>query len=50
VARFEEAVYVLHGFENKTQKTSQKDFQIGQQRYQQVIELRRSQKKQEIND
>ncbi|NEQ12270.1 MAG: type II toxin-antitoxin system RelE/ParE family toxin [Moorea sp. SIO4E2] len=50
VAGFEEAVYVLHGFEKKTQKTSQKDLKIGEQRYQQVIELRRSQKEQEIND
>ena len=33
VARFEEAVYVLHAFQKKTQKTSKQDIQIGQQRY-----------------
>lgn len=33
VARFEEAVYVLHAFQKKTHKTSRQDIQIGQQRY-----------------
>jgi phage-related protein len=37
VARFEEAVYVLHAFQKKTQKTAKKDIQIGQQRYQQMM-------------
>ncbi len=41
VARFEEAVYVLHAFQKRTQKTAQQDIQIGVQRYKQVIELRR---------
>ena len=50
VARFKEAVYVLHAFEKKTQKTSQQDLKIGQQRYQQLIQLRRKQKEEEIND
>ncbi len=34
VARFEEAVYVLHAFQKKTQKTTKQDLRIGQQRYQ----------------
>ena len=40
VARFEEAVYVLHAFQKKTQKTSIQDIQIGQQRYQQMLHYR----------
>jgi phage-related protein len=32
VARFEEAVYVLHAFQKKTQKTSKQDIDIGQRR------------------
>ena len=40
VARFEEAVYVLHAFQKKTQKTAKQDIQIGQQRYQQMIQDR----------
>jgi phage-related protein len=43
VARFEEAVYVLHAFQKKTQKTTKQDLKIGQQRYQQMIEYRESQ-------
>lgn len=41
VARFAEAVYVLHAFSKKTQKTSKKDLEIGKQRYQAVISLRK---------
>lgn len=40
VARFEEAVYVLHAFQKKTQKTSRQDIQIGQQRYKQMLQYR----------
>ncbi len=43
VAKFDEAVYVLHAFQKKTQKTSQQDINIGQQRYQQMIQDRESQ-------
>jgi phage-related protein len=42
VARFHEAVYVLHAFQKKTQKTSKQDIQIGQQRYQSMMEYRKS--------
>ena len=44
VARFDEAVYVLHAFQKKTQKTTKQDIEIGQQRYQQMMEYRESQK------
>jgi phage-related protein len=41
VARFEEAVYVLHAFQKKTQKTSKLDIEIGQKRYQQMLQYRK---------
>jgi phage-related protein len=43
VARFDEVVYILHAFQKKTQKTSKQDIQIGQQRYLQMIEHRKTQ-------
>ena len=33
VAKFEEAVYVLHAFQKKTRKTSQADIELAVQRY-----------------
>jgi phage-related protein len=42
VAKFEEAVYVLHAFQKKTQKTSKQDLHIGQQRFREMIEYRKS--------
>jgi phage-related protein len=33
IAKFEEAVYVLHAFQKKTQKTAKHDIEIGRQRY-----------------
>jgi phage-related protein len=41
IARFEEAVYVLHAFQKKTQKTSKLDIEIGQKRYQQMLQHRK---------
>ena len=41
LARFAEAVYVLHAFNKKTQKTAKKDIEIGKQRYQTAIEFRK---------
>lgn len=41
VAKFEEAVYVLHAFQKKSQKTSKIDIEIGQRRYQQLLQYRR---------
>lgn len=46
VARFKEAVYVLHAFQKQTQKTSKQDIQIGQQRYKQMLHYRQQQDKQ----
>jgi phage-related protein len=42
VAKFAEAIYVLHAFQKKTQKTTQQDIEIGQQRYQQMMQYRES--------
>ena len=36
VAKFADAVYVLHAFQKKTQKTRQEDIEIAQKRYRQV--------------
>ena len=43
VARFEEAVYVLHAFQKKTQKTSKQDVQLGQRRYKAMLTHREEQ-------
>lgn len=40
VAKFPEAVYVLHCFQKKTQKTSQADRQLAEQRYRDLIQER----------
>jgi phage-related protein len=38
VAKFAEAIYVLHAFQKKTQKTSRKDIEIARRRHKQVGE------------
>ena len=40
VATFEEAVYVLHGFEKRTPKTSARDVQLARDRYRALIKKR----------
>jgi phage-related protein len=40
VARFEEAVYVLHAFQKKTQKTTQHDIDIARERFKTMIQER----------
>lgn len=40
VAKFEEAVYVLHAFVKKTQQTSNKDIQLSISRYKALINYR----------
>ena len=45
VARFREAVYVLHAFQKKTQKTSKQDIQLGQQRYKEMLRYREEQRR-----
>jgi phage-related protein len=42
VAKFKEAIYVLHSFIKKTQQTSKKDLDIGRKRYIEMLEIRRS--------
>jgi len=44
VAKFEEAVYVLHCFQKKTQTTSKQDKSIAEARYRAVVNLRKAQK------
>jgi phage-related protein len=41
VASFAEAVYVLHAFEKKTQKTPKRDLELGQKRYRDLLKARR---------
>ena len=42
LARFEEAVYVLHCFVKKTQATRKADINLGMQRYATLLEARKS--------
>lgn len=42
VAKFSEAVYVLHAFVKKTQKTSKKDLDLSADRYKALIRVRNS--------
>lgn len=37
VAKFTEAVYVLHGFENKTQRTAKSEIDLANKRYRQLL-------------
>jgi len=41
VAKFEEAVYVLHAFEKKRQKTSKRDLELGRARLSELLVQRR---------
>jgi phage-related protein len=40
VAKFEEAIYVLHAFEKKSQKTPKKDLELGKARYRELVRER----------
>lgn len=42
VAKFAEAVYVLHAFGKKTQKTPKADLDLAKRRYAQMLALRRA--------
>lgn len=44
VAKFSEAVYVLHAFEKKSQKTRKTDLDIARKRLRDIIALRRAKK------
>lgn len=41
VAKFAEAVYVLHAFTKRTQQTSKRDIDLATQRYQDLGKLRK---------
>ncbi|MGH7623935.1 MAG: type II toxin-antitoxin system RelE/ParE family toxin [Gemmatimonadaceae bacterium] len=41
VAKFDEAIYVLHAFEKKSQKTPQRDIDLAKRRYQDLVAERR---------
>jgi phage-related protein len=41
VAKFEEAVYVLHVFEKRSQKTAKADLELGKNRYADLLRWRR---------
>lgn len=40
VAKFEEAIYVLHAFEKKTPKTTRHDVTVGRARYRDMVQRR----------
>lgn len=42
VAKFEEAVYVLHAFQKKTKQTAKADIELGQKRYKQLLADRKN--------
>jgi len=44
VAKFEEAIYVLHRFQKKTQATSKQDKAIAEARYRAVVIARKEKK------
>jgi len=42
VAKFAEAVYVLHAFEKRTRKTPKHDVDLARQRFRELVALRRA--------
>jgi len=46
IAKFEEAIYVLHCFQKKTQATSKQDKAIAEARYRAVVNAQKAQKAQ----
>lgn len=42
IAKFAEAIYVLHCFQKKSQKTSSRDLEIVSQRYRELVKEQRS--------
>jgi phage-related protein len=42
VAKFQEAIYVLHSFIKKSEQTSRKDILIGRRRYTELLTMRES--------
>lgn len=44
VAKFDEAIYVLHSFQKATRKTAKKDVHIAETRYRAVLRERKERK------
>ena len=44
VAKFTEAIYVLHAFEKRTQKTSKRDLDLARERFRALVLKRRNQR------
>ena len=42
LARFVEAIYVLHAFEKRTRRTPKRDLKLGRQRFQALVSQRRT--------
>jgi phage-related protein len=45
VAKYEEAVYVLHAFAKKSQKTPKRELDLGRRRYSELMKWRAAQRK-----
>jgi phage-related protein len=45
VAKFAEAIYALHAFNKRTQKTPQRDIQLAQRRYSELLQTRSTKEK-----
>jgi phage-related protein len=41
VAKFAEAIYVLHSFQKKSNKTSKSDVELGRKRFRELVQTRR---------
>lgn len=44
IAKFREAIYVLHAFEKRTRKTAKKDIELARRRYGQLVRDRQTQR------
>jgi phage-related protein len=42
VAKYDEAIYILHAFEKRTRKTSQRDINLGRRRLGELADFRRA--------
>ena len=47
VAKFAEAVYVVHAFEKRSRKTARHDIELGRQRFRALMSRRRSESQKE---
>jgi phage-related protein len=45
IAKFAEAIYVLHAFEKRTRKTPMRDVDLARRRFRDLVALRRSRKR-----